>query len=89
MTANLIEGRRLYKTSCDLGEVSGCAAWGNMAYTGTGGPKDADMLLEAEIVRGELAGLELLHFVELEREVIEGSYHTGRASVLQVVARKP
>ncbi|MDC7698217.1 class I SAM-dependent methyltransferase [Vogesella indigofera] len=56
---------------------------------GTGGPKDADMLLEAEIVRGELVGLELLHFVELEREVIEGSYHTGTASVLQVVARKP
>lgn len=55
----------------------------------TGGPKDADMLLEADIVRGELAGLELLHFVELEREVIEGSYHTGTASVLQVVARKP
>ena len=55
----------------------------------TGGPKDADMLLEVDIVRGELAGLELLHFVELEREVIEGSYHTGTASVLQVVARKP
>lgn len=56
---------------------------------GTGGPKDTDMLLEPEIIRAELAGLELLHFVELEREVIEGSYHTGMASVLQVVARKP
>ena len=55
----------------------------------TGGPKDADMLLEADIVRDELAGLELLHFVELEREVVEGSYPPGRASVLQVVARKP
>lgn len=56
---------------------------------GTGGPKDVDMLLEPEIIRTELSGLELLHFVELEREVIEGSYHTGMASVLQVVARKP
>ena len=56
---------------------------------GTGGPKDTDMLLEPEIIRAELAGLAMLHFVEQEREVVEGSHHTGMASVLQVVARKP
>ena len=38
---------------------------------------------------GELAGLELLHAQELEREVREGAYHTGAASVVQIVARRP
>ena len=36
----------------------------------------------------ELAGLEFLHAEELEREVREGAYHTGLASVVQVVARR-
>lgn len=36
----------------------------------------------------ELAGLEFLHAQELEREVHEGRYHTGLASVVQVVARR-
>lgn len=55
---------------------------------GTGGPKDPDMLLEADTVRRELAGLEIVHLEEREREVVEGVCHTGMASVLQVVARK-
>jgi hypothetical protein len=33
----------------------------------------------------ELAGLEFSHARELDREVREGAYHTGRASVVQVV----
>ena len=56
---------------------------------GTGGPKETDLLLEPDALRTELAGLELLHFVELQRAVIEGRLHTGMAAVLQVVARKP
>lgn len=55
----------------------------------SGGPKDSDLLLEPEVIRTELAGLELLHFAEVRREVIEGKLHTGLAAVLQVVARKP
>lgn len=58
-----------------------------LAY-GTGGPKDTDMLLEPAIIREELDGLSLLHFEEKVRDVSEGSYHTGQASVLQVVGRK-
>jgi hypothetical protein len=34
----------------------------------------------------ELAGLKFLHACELEREVREGVYHTGLASVVQLVA---
>lgn len=56
---------------------------------GTGGPKDPALLLEPEALRAELQAFELLHFEERTREVREGTLHTGRAAVLQIVARKP
>ena len=56
---------------------------------GTGGPASADFLMSLEDLTRELAGLEFLHAVELERDVHEGSFHTGRAAVVQVVARRP
>ena len=56
---------------------------------GTGGPSDPAMTPTLELLRGELDGLEFLHGVELEREVIEGSGHSGLASVVQVIARRP
>lgn len=55
---------------------------------GTGGPKDAALLMTLSALREELAGLELLVGREIEREVHEGSGHTGRAAVVQVVARR-
>lgn len=54
---------------------------------GTGGPKDAALLMTLSALRNELAGLELLVGREIERDVIEGGAHTGRAAVVQVVAR--
>jgi len=56
---------------------------------GTGGPSDVDMLPTVTILRDELAGLAFEHAEELVREVVEGPFHTGIASVVQVVARKP
>ena len=56
---------------------------------GTGGPASADFLMSLDDLTRELAGLEFLHAVELERDVHEGSFHTGRAAVVQVLARKP
>lgn len=56
---------------------------------GTGGPPSADFMMELETLKKELEGLEFIHGKELMREVHEGSYHTGRASVVQVLARKP
>lgn len=56
---------------------------------GTGGPQSPDLLVSLDDLRRELAGLEFLHAVELEREVREGAYHTGPAAVVQLVARKP
>jgi hypothetical protein len=40
-------------------------------------------------LRSKLAGLEFEIARELVREVREGSFHTGLASVAQVVGRKP
>jgi len=56
---------------------------------GTGGPKVRELLVPLEALREELAGLELVIAHEIERDVIEGRYHTGRGAVVQVLARKP
>jgi hypothetical protein len=45
--------------------------------------------MDAEALRRELAGLELLDLRECEREVHEGEFHNGLGVVVQLVARKP
>lgn len=39
-------------------------------------------------LKQELSGLEFIHAVQIEREVHEGSRHTGLASVVQVMGVK-
>ena len=56
---------------------------------GTGGPSNADLMPTLAALREELAGLELLHAVETERDVHEGGFHDGRSAVVQVIARRP
>lgn len=56
---------------------------------GTGGPQSLDMLMSLDELKQELAGLELVRTVRVEREVREGSGHTGLASVIQILAVKP
>jgi len=56
---------------------------------GTGGPAAADLLMTLADLREDLAGLTLEVGQELVRDVVEGIYHTGRAAVVQVLARKP
>jgi SAM-dependent methyltransferase len=55
---------------------------------GTGGPPVAELTMDLLGLRNELAGLELFHAEELERDVCEGRYHTGRAAVVQVAGIK-
>jgi SAM-dependent methyltransferase len=57
----------------------------NQIGRGTGGPQDPDMLASLSVLTEELAGLEFIHAREFERDVREGSYHTGVASVVQVI----
>ena len=55
----------------------------------TGGPRSVEMFMTAAQLREELAGLDFEIVRELERDVREGTKHTGRAAVVQVVARRP
>ncbi|MDP4692561.1 MAG: methyltransferase domain-containing protein [Ilumatobacteraceae bacterium] len=54
----------------------------------TGGPKDASLMPTAELLRSELHGLVFDHLEEIERDVVEGSLHTGTAHVVQLVAHR-
>jgi SAM-dependent methyltransferase len=52
-----------------------------LAYS-SGGPQSLDMLMSLDELKRELAGLEFIHAVQMERDVREGSGHTGLASVV-------
>ncbi|MBD2100172.1 cyclopropane-fatty-acyl-phospholipid synthase family protein [Leptolyngbya sp. FACHB-261] len=54
----------------------------------TGGPKDADMLMTLAKVEQEFPNCEPILLRKLEREVCEGIYHNGVASVVQFIGRK-
>ena len=56
---------------------------------GTGGPPVEPMLYTEELVRSHMPQLHYDRLAEVEREVVEGKYHTGRAAVLQVLATRP
>jgi SAM-dependent methyltransferase len=55
---------------------------------GTGGPTDPRLLLTADAIRVEVSRLAVVELNEIERDVVEGIAHTGRASVVQFVGRK-
>ena len=55
---------------------------------GTGGGSSVDVMQSKESLLLELAGLRFTHLSELEREVIEGKYHTGIGAVVQAIAIK-
>jgi len=54
----------------------------------TGGPKNPDELMDADDIQKEFPNCEVLLCQEIEREVIEGVFHTGLAAVVQFIARK-
>ncbi len=56
---------------------------------GTGGPPVVDLLMTADGLRDELAGLDMQVLGETERQVHEGQGHNGLSAVVQVLARKP
>ena len=56
---------------------------------GTGGPPQADLLISADDLRRELAGLEWLVSRECQRPISEGPYPQGASAVVQACGRKP
>jgi SAM-dependent methyltransferase len=55
---------------------------------GTGGPKDPALLAPLNVLLSELDGLAIEYQAALVRNVSEGRFHTGEASVVQILARK-
>lgn len=55
---------------------------------GTGGGTVADVMQTIASVIEELAGLKFSHLIEIEREIIEGIYHTGIGAVVQAIGVK-
>jgi|ERR1044072_8021195 hypothetical protein len=55
---------------------------------GRGGGNSVDTITSKESLRLELDGLTFKHLIELERDVLEGIYHTGRGAVVQAIATK-
>ena len=57
-------------------------------HNDTGGGKSPELMQSIESLREELTGLEYDHLEALNRDVVEGLYHTGQSAVLQVIARR-
>jgi SAM-dependent methyltransferase len=55
---------------------------------GTGGGNSVDVMQSKESLSLELAGLKFKDLIELERDVVEGIYHTGIGAVVQAIASK-
>lgn len=53
---------------------------------GTGGPPVAELMMDLDSLRTELAALNIVHGVETVREINEGTFHTGTGAVVQLIA---
>ena len=56
---------------------------------GTGGPPVRELMMTLAELEKELAGLDFEHALETERDIVEGSLHTGTGAVVQIIAHKP
>jgi SAM-dependent methyltransferase len=54
----------------------------------SGGPKSLELLMSADDVIRELAGLEMVRVGQVERRLNEGKYHQGIGAMLEILARK-
>lgn len=54
----------------------------------TGGPKDEDFLMDHDELKRQFYGWDILLAQTIEREVIEGTFHTGSAVVVQFIVQK-
>ncbi|MCA9565306.1 MAG: class I SAM-dependent methyltransferase [Myxococcales bacterium] len=56
---------------------------------GTGGPKDVAHLYTDELLAAAFEGWDVSRLVSYEAELSEGSGHSGRSAVVDLIARKP
>lgn len=55
----------------------------------TGGPPVEEFMMTLQGLEEELAGLKFEYGVELDRDVVEGQFHTGKGAVVQIIGIKP
>lgn len=55
----------------------------------TGGPPTAEFMMTLKGLEEELAGLNFEYGVEMDRDVVEGRFHTGKGAVVQIIGKKP
>lgn len=54
----------------------------------TGGPPNADMMASLNTLKASFKTFQFLHQIDTIRDVTEGEFHTGEASVTQFIAQK-
>ena len=84
--------RRLYplvERSLKLGGIFLLEAYHKSQQSrNTGGPKDPDLLMTRLDLEEAFPNCEVILSQEIEREVNEGKFHTGLASVVQFIAKR-
>ncbi len=55
----------------------------------TGGPPNAELLMDLASLQQELQGLRFLHAQECVRDIHEGLFHNGLSAVVQIIAQRP
>lgn len=55
---------------------------------GTGGPPVVDFTTTLDEMKTYLQEFDIVHGVEFDRDVVEGTHHTGIGSVVQIIARR-
>lgn len=55
----------------------------------TGGPPTAEFMMTLKGLEEELTGLNFDYGVELDRDIVEGKFHTGKGAVVQIIGIKP
>lgn len=54
----------------------------------TGGPPAVEMMMDSQLLKEELNGLDFIYLQECVREINEGELHKGKGAVVQMLARK-
>ena len=62
---------------------------GALTSVRTGHVSNAPSMMTLAELKEDLVGLSFELGREIERDVVEGKYHDGKAAVVQVIARRP
>jgi hypothetical protein len=61
----------------------------NQLKFGTGGPRDAELMMSQQILKEEMKGLEWLNLVEGQKNLQEGIGHSGESYTIRGLGIKP